>query len=81
VKFPSELAIQDPGIASSQPAVIVKRAFAKPCHLVHITEHGPALGLGQFNRARVEDAESVEREALGYKLLMYEGHHRYPYRH
>ena len=57
--------------------MIVNHVFAKPCHLVHVTEHGPALGLGQFNRARVEDAESVEREALGYKLLMYEGHHRY----
>ncbi len=76
MEFSSKLPVQVPGIASSQPAVFGNHVSAKSRHLVHITEYCLALGLGQLDRARVEDAESVQREALAYKLLLNQSHDR-----
>ena len=49
VQFSPQLTVQLPGIAAGQATRVGDRVFAEPRHLVHVAEHGSALGLRQGN--------------------------------
>lgn len=72
MEFSPQLAIGLAGTGSIQAAGLDNRVLAEPPHLVHIAQYAAALRPRQPH-ARVEHAESVQREVLSFELMADEG--------
>src|SRR5487761_279687 len=81
MKLPSEFTIQRSGIAPSQAPVLEHRVFAEPRHLDHESKDAPVPRSSKLNGTGIENGESVEREALSFKLLVNESYDRWSDRH
>lgn len=72
MEFSPQLAIELAGTGSIQAAGLDNCVLAEPPHLVHIAQYAAALRPRQPH-ARVEHAESVQREVLSFELMADEG--------
>lgn len=70
---PAQVPLQLGDVAHLEAARIIDRELCLKREVVHVAEHPPVGRLGQHHRTRIEWAETVLCEPLGFELSRIEG--------